>query len=201
MPNYEISLLYPNEEAMEKSINGLDSPKITTETLESLELDYAIDLQGSRLCDMFTMSSEVIEYRQDVFADLIENEELCTLLNKLLPIVSDIKDLRRLSSESTATDSYLYSITEIELYISAMELLLEGLTPIKDTFKSKAFCSLYSHVCELTSGEYYKDLNVKLKELTKRVREIRSVTIGVNLDSRLQPESAGVLSVNNEKFK
>ncbi len=201
MPNYEISLLYPNEEAMEKSINGLDSPKITTETLESLELDYAIDLQGSRLCDMFTMSREVIEYRQGVFADLIENEELCTLLNKLLPIVSDIKDLRRLSSESTATDSYLYSITEIELYISAMELLLEGLTPIKDTFKSKAFCSLYSRVCELTSGEYYRDLNVKLKELTKRVREIRSVTVGVNLDSRLQPESAGVLSVNNEKFK
>jgi DNA mismatch repair ATPase MutS len=54
---------------------------------------------------------------------------------------------------------------------------------------------------ELTNSDYYKDLNIRLKELTKRVREIKSVTIGVNLDSRLHPESAGVLSVNNERFK
>lgn len=201
MPNYEISLLYPNEEAIEKSINGLDCPKISSETLESLELDYAIDLQNSRLCDMFTLDKEVIEYRQGVFSDLIDNEHLCALLNKLLPIVSDINDLRRLSSDNKATDSYLYSITEIELYISAMELLNEGLTPIKDSFKSEAFRALYNRVYELTSSEYYKELNVKLKELTKRVREIKSVTIGVNLDSRLHPESAGVLSVNNERFK
>ena len=201
MPNFEISLLYPNEEAYEKSINGQGSPKISSETLESLELDYAIDLQNSRLCDMFTFDKETIEYRQGVFKDLMENDKLCSLLNKLLPIVSDITDLRRLSNENNATDSYLYCITEIELYISAMELLMSGLSPMKDSFNSEAFKSLYERVYELTSSEYYVDLNVKLKELTKRVREIKSVTIGVNLDSRLQPESAGVLSVNNEKFK
>lgn len=201
MPSYEISLLYPNKEAIEKNENGLDSPKISSEALASLELDYAIDLQNSRLCDMFTKEKSVIEYRQGVFADILENDSLCELLNKLLPIVSDINDVRRLSEESTSTDSYLYSITEIELYISAMELLYDGLTPMKDSFKSEAFKALYSRVEELTNSDYYKDLNVRLKELTKRVREIKSVTIGVNLDSRLRPESAGVLSVNNEQFK
>ena len=197
MPNIEISLLYPST----KSSDNDKVPMISTETLSSLELDYAIDLQNSRLCDMFTMDKEVIEYRQGVFADLIENDELSVLLNKILPIVNDINDLRRLSSESTSTDSYLYSITEIELYISAMELLYDGLTPIKDRLKSEAFIALYNRVSELTNSEYYKDLNIRLKELTKRVREIKSVTIGVNLDSRLRPESAGVLSVNNDRFK
>lgn len=198
MPNIEISLLYPNKQTAE---NSDKTPNISTEALASLELDYAIDLQNSRLCDMFTMDKEVIEYRQGVFADLLENEKLSVLLNKLLPIVNDINDLRRLSSESISTDSYLYSITEIELYISAMELLYDGLTPIKDNLKSSAFKALYERVFELTNSEYYKDLNERLKELTKRVREIKSVTIGVNLDSRLRPESAGVLSVNNEQFK
>lgn len=201
MPNYEISLLYPNTQAIENSINGLDNPNISSEALTSLELDYAIDLQNSRLCDMFTMDKSVIEYRQGVFSDILENDNLCELLNKLLPIVSDINDIRRLSSESNATDSYLYSITEIELYISAIELLYSGLSPLKGAFKSDAFKSLFNRVEELSNSEYYKDLNVRLKELTKRVREIKSVTIGVNLDSRLQPESAGVLSVNNERFK
>ena len=111
MPNIEISLLYPST----KSSDNDKVPMISTETLSSLELDYAIDLQNSRLCDMFTMDKEVIEYRQGVFADLIENDELSVLLNKVLPIVNDINDLRRLSSESTSTDSYLYSITEIDI--------------------------------------------------------------------------------------
>lgn len=201
MPNYEISLLYPNAQASEKNAQGLDNPSISMETLEALELDYAIELQNSRLSDMFTMDKEVIEYRQRVFEDLLSNEELCALLNKLCPILSDISDLRRLSNENDSTDSYLYSITEIELYITAIELLNSGLSPMKDNIKSDAISSLYNRVSELTKSEYYADLNIRLKELTKRVREVKSVTIGVNLDSRLRPESAGVLSVNNESFK
>ncbi len=201
MPNYQISLLYPTQEASEKNAQGKDNPNISMETLEALELDYAIELQNSRLCDMFTMDKEVIEYRQQVFRDMLENEELSVLLNKLSPILSDISDLRRLSSDNDSTDSYLYSITEIELYISAIELLNDGLTPIKDSLKSEAFVNLYNRISELAKSEYYADLNIRLKELTKRVREVKSVTIGVNLDSRLRPESAGVLSVNNDYFK
>ncbi len=201
MPNIEISLLYPNEQAIEKRIQGQDNPKISSDTLESLDLDYALELQNNRLCDMFTMDKAVIEYRQGVFADLLENDELCQLLNKLSPVLNDISDIRRLSEDDDSSDSYLYSITEIELYISAMELLYNGLLPIKDKLKSEAFNKLFNRVDELTNSDYYKDLNARLKELTKRVREVKSVTIGVNLDSRLRPESAGVLSVNNELFK
>ena len=201
MSNTSISLLYPNEQAIDDKASGKDSPNISTEVLNSLDIDYAIELQNSRLCDIFTMSKEVIEYRQEVFKDLLNNEELCSLLTKLVPVLTDISDIRRLSESDDSTDSYLYCMTEIELYITAMELLYDGMSPLKDSITSHAFTELYARVCELTQSEYYKDLNIRLKELTKRVREVKSVTIGVNLDSRLQPESAGVLSVNNEKFK
>ena len=39
-----------------------------------------------------------------------------------------------------------------------------------------------------------------MSELTGRVREIKSVTIGVNLDAQLRPREAGVLSINPEVF-
>jgi len=54
---------------------------------------------------------------------------------------------------------------------------------------------------ELTESDDAKELNERLSELGSKVREIRSVTIGVNLDSRLKPEDAGVLSINNQRFK
>lgn len=201
MPKNNISLLYPNEQAIDKKIEGLDNPKISTSTLEALDLDYAIELNASRLCDMFTLDKDVIEYRQEVFKDLLENEELCSLLTKLSPVLNDISDVRRLSENDDSSDSYLYCITEIELYITAVEMLYEGLSPIKENLKSRALNALYNRAYEQLNSEDYKDLTERLKELTRRVREVKSVTIGVNLDSRLQPESAGVLSVNNEKFK
>ena len=197
----EFSLIYPSYEHYLRRIEGKDNPNISNETLDELGLNSIIDLQSSRLCDFFTMDKEVIEYRQAVFSDMLNNRELGETLVKLTPILSDIAELRRLSNDADESDSYLYSITEIELYISCMELLAKELVPLKDNLKSKAFVILTDKIKELTESEYYRDLNERLRELTARVREVKSVTIGVNLDARLRPENAGVLSVNNEKFK
>lgn len=201
MQKRDISLMYPSAMARERNAEGLDNPNITDEVLTELGLNAVMDLKNSRLCDFFTMDKEVIEYRQKVFADLLENQELCDLLIKVCPVLSDIAELRRLSLDKDSSDTYLYSITEIELYVTCMELLYEGLRPLKDKVKSPAFIELTECVIELTESDYYRDLNKRLKELTSRVREVKSVTIGVNLDGRLHPESAGVLSVNNEYFK
>jgi len=200
MQNREISLIYPSAQSREDDLTA-GRPNISEDVLRELGLDSVMELKSSRLCDFFTMNKEVIEYRQKVFADLLENRELCDLLVKVNPILSDIAELRRISSDKDSADTYLYSITEIELYVSCIELLYEGLLPLKEKLKSPAFVGLVERVVELTESEYYRDLNVRLKELTSRVREVKSVTIGVNLDGRLCPESAGVLSVNNEYFK
>lgn len=197
----EISLIYPSNEHYLNHIDGKDNPNISNEVLNELGLNSIIDLQSSRLCDFFTMDIEVIKYRQSVFEDMLTNPELSDILTKLTPILSDIAELRRLSSDADENDSYLYSITEIELYITCMDLMSTEFSPLRDKFKSEALVKLADRVKELTESEYYVDLNERLKELTSRVREIKSVTIGVNLDARLRPETAGVLSVNNEKFK
>lgn len=197
----EISLIYPSNVHYSNHIDGKDNPNISNEVLNELGLNSIIDLRSSRLCDFFTMDKEVIEYRQGVFEDMLSNPELSEILIKLTPILSDIAELRKLSSDADESDSYLYSITEIELYVSCMELMATEFSPLRDKFKSDAFIQLADRVKELTESEYYVDLNKRLKELTSRVREIKSVTIGVNLDARLRPENAGVLSINNEKFK
>lgn len=201
MQNLEISLLYPDIEALTNGVDGVDRAFIPTEVLEELQLTSIIDLKSGRLCDYFTKDVRVIEYRQRVFEDMMENPELCDLFERVSPILLDISEIRRLSQDTEASEGYLYSITEIELYISAMELLSEGLSTMMGKFKSEALTALAERIKELTESDYYKDLNVKLKELTTRISEVKSVTIGVNLNSQLRPEYAGVLSVNNERFK
>lgn len=196
-----ISLIYPLDKIMDFENNQLKMLNISEETLHSLELNHVFDLTERKLSEFFSDDKETIEYRQRMFSDLIMNEKLSQLLLELSPVLNDISEIRRLSDENQSVDSYLYSITEIELYITAVELLYNGLKDIKENLKSEAFKALTDNIFELVESEYYRDLNKRLKELTSRVREVKSVTIGVNLDSRLLPEKAGVLSVNNERFK
>lgn len=198
----DISLIYPDEETAKRHERGLDRPDITSEVCSQLELDYILSLKNGDLTDFFTTDPAVIAYRQEVFADMLEHPELAKILLRIIPILSDISELRRMSSEGSAsTESYLLAITEVELYTSCIEKLHEGLSPMRNDLRSEAFRRLCDRIMELTESDYYKELNKKLSELTSRVREIKSVTVGVNLDAQLRPEHAGVLSINNEYFK
>lgn len=194
------SLLFPDESTKKDHYSGIDCPDIDMYTLEQLGMLEILDLKSSSLSEYFTTSSSVMRYRNEVFSDMMSCPELSRTLGKLIPVLTDITELRRLEADSQSED-YLSSITEIELYISCIEILYNGLRDIKSKLNSRAFSLFAEKIGELAESDYYKELNEKLSELTKRVREIKSVSIGVNLDAQLRPSYAGVLSVNAEPFK
>ena len=197
-----ISLLYPSEQSLQFAQTRGNLPNISERVCEELGLYEIFDIKNSSLTDFFTSDEEVILYRQSAMRDILDIPELLLTLSKVHPILDDIRELRRLDNESvTSADSYLYSITEIELYVSCLDTLREGFSGVRSSVKSEAFTRLCDFVFQLTESEYYKELNQKLSALTDRVHEVKSVTIGVNLDREMRPESAAVISVNSEKFK
>jgi len=198
----ELSLLYPDAESLRRSQAGEESATLSDATAEQLELYRLIDLKSCGFGAFFSSDENVLLYRQETFCDMLENPELSSILTRMIPVLEDITELRRMGNDSgLSTESYLYSITEVELYTSLLRDLEEGLSPIAPKLKSKAFTQFAERIHTLTESEYYKNINEKLTELTSRVREIKSVTIGVNLDQTLRAEKAGVLSINNEPFK
>lgn len=198
----DISLLYPDADSLRRHMLGEENARLSQITAEQLELNFLMDLKTCDFGSFYTCDPEVILYRQDTFEDMLANPELSHILLKMIPLLNDITELRRMSSDSAAsTEAYLYSITEVELYTSLLDLLRDKLIPLAPKFKSTAFRRFAERINTLTGSEYYKNLNNQLKELTSRVREIKSVTIGVNFDAQLRADRAGVLSINNEYFK
>ena len=57
------------------------------------------------------------------FDDMLNNPIISKTLSKLIPILGDILELRRLESDTGDTSSYLSSLTEIELYINSKKFL------------------------------------------------------------------------------
>ena len=202
MENKFVSLLYPTEESEVFHHNRANLPRVTEDVCDELGLNEIFDLKTSSLTDYFTTDENVISYRQSTIRDLLDIPELIDTLSGIHPILDDIRELRRLDNDNvTSADSYLYSITEIELYVSCLDTLRRGFAGVKDRINSPAFRALSDFVSELTESEYYRELNDKLEALSDRVHEVKSITIGVNLDRELRPESAGVISINSEHFK
>ena len=195
----DISLLYPDFTSEQASYGR--SSGLSADTVTQLSLDTLIDLSAGSLGDFFTTDREVIRYRQQTFADLAANPGICDILIRMLPFLSDITELRRMHTETDAGEGYLYSISEIELYTALMSMLRDELLVYRDKVTSPALQRFTERIAALTESDYYRNLTEKLSQLSSRVRDIRSVTIGVNLDARLTPESAGVLSVNSDRFK
>ena len=197
-----ISLLYPTEASRAFHQDRGNLPNVSESVCDELGLSEIFNLKSSRLSDFFTSDPEVIKYRQSVISDIMQNPEIKETLSRTHPILDDINQLRLLDSESQGSgESYLYSITELELYVSCIEMLKEGFSPIRDKIKSKAIRDLCDFVIEICESDYYKELNAKLNALSGRVSEVKSITVGVNLDGELRPVSAGVISVNSEPFK
>ncbi len=196
-----VSLLYPSAESYFYHRDRNHLPHISDRVTAELGLSEILDLKNAKLSDFYTSEEEVIRYRQKTLADAVRFPELRETLAAVRPVLDDICGLRALDDGSSESDAYLYSITEIELYVSCLEILANGLSPLADRVESEAFRSLSSFILSLTTSDYYRDLNKKLSDLSARVHEIRSVTVGVNLDAQHRPTSAGVLSVNAEPFK
>ncbi len=202
MENFSFSLLYPSTKSRAEHSIEKNRPAVSHETCESLGLAELIKLKNSSLCEYFTFDKEVITYRAEVFSDMLSTPEVGETFLKVLPILSDISELRRLAASSErTTDEYLLALSEVELYISTVEILRDGLLPLRERLSAHSLISLCDYIEKISESEYYTELNQKLTELTERVRDIRSVTIGVNLDATLQAEKCGVLSVNAKPFK
>ena len=202
MENKFISLLYPSEASREYHSDRRNLPAISEEVCDELGLNEIFNLKSSSLTHFFTSDPEVIKYRQETVQDMQRVPEIKETLAKVHPILDDIRQLRILDNDNTASgESYLYSITEIELYVSCIDTLREGFLPVRDKISGTAFGTLADFIIELSESEYYIELNKRLEALADRVREVKSITVGVNLDRELRPESAGVISINSEPFK
>ena len=141
MNNPFISLLFPSEEKRASHALPEGRPNISDVVCDEIGLSTLLDLRGSSLSEYFTVDEEVIRYREATIADMIALPRLGETLTEALPILYDITELRRLDSDlgSSSGESYLYSITEIELYVGVIDVLFKGLSAVRSELKSEAF--------------------------------------------------------------
>jgi hypothetical protein len=150
----------------------------------------------TELCD----DPDVIRYRGDILSDLIAQPALIEGLETASPFLVDLTSYTQYKrAPDTPFHEAILRLGELDIYVSTVRALLAALNG--KVIDSEGLKALRSELTAMEADPLFGALAKELPELNARIRGIASVTIGVNLDQRLVPIEAALLSVNTEKFK
>ncbi len=145
-----------------------------------------------------TTDIDVINYRLDALGDLLENRTFFYAMQEIIPQIAALQELRQFSSMSRDDIENLYAVRELNTYIELVEYLHANLN--KYELNSKMFREISAAVNEIHNSEEYRRIKEKLPENMELITELKSITIGVNIDAAMRPTESGIVSLNNEPF-
>lgn len=181
----------------EHTASDLDLPTIVTALcLDRYQVD---DIRNvlTALCD----DLDVIRYRQDVLQDLLEHPDFATQLANLLPAIA-LLDRFGYSARPghTPLHEVVWRVGQLEAYVECVQRLNALFDESGAGLRAEGLRQLHALVRLVEQDPLFQRLSGELPGLVTRVRNISSVTIGVNLDDQLRPVEATLLAVNQNKF-
>ena len=148
----------------------------------------------------FTKNTDTMRRRCRMFFELLNNFELYSGLSDSFSKLSEICALKKEKPAARGTnEAMLYSVKELEMYVDFIESTVGLFSSHK--VGSEALGALCAAVTDIRQSEEFAALRVEVKKQSHTIMNAKSVTIGVNLDAQLRPLEAGVVKVNEERFR
>lgn len=151
------------------------------------------------LSHYFTVDSNTIRRRSHLFFELLHTPALYQTIKKCFEKVADIRDLQLAKVGKDTPEESLYSIQEIELYIEVIDCFAQLFE--SNPVASAALCEFRNQVLSISESPNYLHLKEQVAKESHTVHNIRSVTLGINLNSQLIPTEAGIVQVNDQPYK
>jgi hypothetical protein len=198
-----ISLLHPGDKQVsstgleERSADDLDLTTTINALCDQSHQRNTVEQIIRGLCQ----DADTIRYRQEVLTDLLADEELCQGLEKLVPDIFSLKRYHLPREKAGLLYEVTWRLGELESYCDCVHSLADLLGSPTRNLQSRALGRLHDYVREVRDNPIFKNLRAELPELMSRVRGIASVTVGINLDQDLQPQSATLLQINKRRFR
>ena len=186
-----------------------DNKTLTDEAVNDLSIEFIVDALTDKkserelICSAMkkiTDDPEVIRYRCDVFEDFLKFPKLRVAMIELTLKLADLRDLERFQKDQEASQlwSLINRVREIDDYVTCIRMIKDTLSRID--IQSDGLLALKQMVIDIERESGFDELKQDIDETLAKARCLKSITIGVNLDAFLRPRTAGVLSLNNEKF-
>ena len=147
--------------------------------------------------------ADTINYRLDIIDELVRFPVLVRCIESLLPVLRDLKYYETfLALEwKTSLQEAIWRLRELEHYVECVQKLAAAFKGIRGDLRSRAMQKLAALVVKVQKDAVFQKLVATLPDLLSRIRSLKSITIGVNLDAGMMPCEATLVSINADKYK
>lgn len=199
-----LSILSPRELADEEYVQLSDTAFHDLGMDQICEcLTNKIDEQAMirRVMCRLTSDPAVVQYRCDVFDDLMHFPAMRNQMMELLKKVHYLQDYVRSKRDFDRKDGawdLLHRLAEISDYIQCVEEMYACLDGT--AIKSEGLNHLRDTLSSIYHDSAFAELKKDIAGLKASTSNLKSATIGVNLNDRFEAEAIGLISINDKPF-
>ena len=149
-----------------------------------------------------TADADTARFRQEVFGDILRLPALRKKITELfekLEFMKSFGSLAKKTEEKLGIWYLLHRLDELDDYIKCVEAMRECLSD--ERIRSRGLIRFREHINGIYEDSCFAQMRKDISELKLKASEIRSVTIGVNVNDRFEATSMGLISVNSKPFK
>ena len=203
MKQEKLSILFPRQDEVTYQ-------EIPEETWHDLGLDALTEKVAAqpqevpllrRVMAALTPDPAVAAFRADVFQDILRHPEIRERLMKLLDRIKMFYDygvVNRHEGDEAGIWDLMHRLEEYHDYILTVEAVRECLSE-KDLV-SEGLRNLRDTVEEIYRDRGFAALKKDVEEMRVSASEIRSLTVGINVNDRFEAVNMGLVSVNAKPF-
>lgn len=202
--NKMYSILYPDFEEVEYK-------KLSETTFHDLALDVLCrkitDNQKESKIIMDTISNmtdnpDVAKFRQKVFSDILKFPDLRKRMTELFDKFEFIRNFGVLNwntDEKKGIWHLLRRMDELNDYITCVETMKQCLYDNK--VESEGLKGFGEYIEKLYQDAGFAEMKKDIAALKVHSSEVKSVTVGINVNERFEATGLGLISINNKQFK
>ena len=197
-----ISLMYPGEQkpvynslwdmtAHDLAVDELVKQLSDKSTEQTIIFHYLTQI---------TLDPEVARYRSGIFEDILRLPGIRERMSKILEKVDFLRQFGSFNRDpdSSGVWDIVHRMEDMYDYIEAVEAIYETLT--EADISSDGLKGLRDYARGLYEDSGFSELKKDIAEVKKYSSDVKSVTLGVNLNDRYEPNSVGIISINSQKF-
>lgn len=201
----------------EKAISLLTPPgfapdyKVLSEAaIHDLGLDYLCEQVTEKkqertlflsILSQMTDNPEVTKYRSDVFEDIYQNEAMRDEMLRILDRINFLRDygsIGKTFEEAANVWDLMHRLDELKDYIQCVEAIFKSLSDAQ--VHSEGLLRLKEYVDGLYHDNGFSELKKDIAALRATTQELKSVTVGINLNDRFEADGIGLISINSRYF-
>ena len=147
-----------------------------------------------------TDDPKVASYRAEVFSDILRLPAIRERMQKILERIDFLRQFGSFNRDPSAAGVWetVHRMEDMYDYIEAVEAIYETLS--EADISSSGLNELRDYARGLYEDSGFSELKKDITEMKKETKEVKSVTLGVNLNDRFEPNSAGIVSINSKYF-